>query len=36
VTVTGGRGFLGTPLVRQLEEAGANVITFSSAEYNLT
>jgi GDP-L-fucose synthase len=36
VTVTGGRGFLGTPLVRQLEEAGANVITFSSSEYNLT
>jgi nucleoside-diphosphate-sugar epimerase len=36
VTVTGGRGFLGTPLVRQLGEAGENVITFSSSEYNLT
>ena len=36
MTVTGGRGFLGTPLVRILEQAGAQVITFSSAEYNLT
>jgi GDP-L-fucose synthase len=36
VTVTGGRGFLGTPLVRMLEEAGANVVTFSSSDYNLT
>ena len=35
VTVTGGRGFLGRPLVRMLEEAGAKVITFSSREYNL-
>ena len=36
VTVTGGRGFLGTPLVRMVEAAGANVATFSSREYNLT
>src|SRR5260370_12905743 len=36
VTVTGGRGFLGTPLVRMLEAAGANVATFSSHQYNLT
>jgi len=36
VTVTGGRGFLGTPLVRMLTEIGASVATFSSAEYNLT
>ncbi len=36
VTVTGGRGFLGTPLVRMLEATGANVATFSSHEYNLT
>ncbi len=35
VTVTGGRGFLGRPLVRMLEDAGAKVITFSSREYNL-
>jgi len=35
VTVTGGRGFLGRPLVRMLEGAGAKVITFSSREYNL-
>lgn len=35
VTVTGGRGFLGRPLVRMLEGAGANVITFTSREYNL-
>jgi GDP-L-fucose synthase len=35
VTVTGGRGFLGRPLVRMLEAAGAKVITFSSREYNL-
>ena len=36
VTVTGGRGFLGTPVVRQLQETGAIVSTFSSAEYDLT
>src|SRR5579859_5824120 len=36
VTVTGGRGFLGTPLVRMIEGAGANVATFSSRDYNLT
>ena len=35
VTVTGGRGFLGRPLVRMIEDAGARVITFSSREYNL-
>jgi GDP-L-fucose synthase len=36
VTVTGGRGFLGRPLVRMLEKAGANVAAFSSRDYNLT
>src|SRR5579864_4271355 len=36
VTVTGGRGFLGTPLVRMIKEAGAKVATFSSRDYNLT
>ncbi len=36
VTVTGGRGFLGKPLVRMLEVAAANVVTFSSRDYNLT
>jgi len=36
VTVTGGRGFLGRPVVRLLEELGADVTTFSSREYNLT
>jgi GDP-L-fucose synthase len=36
VTVTGGRGFLGTPLVRLIEEAGGAVSTFSSQDYNLT
>ena len=36
VTVTGGRGFLGRPLVGLLEEAGADVSTFSSKDYNLT
>lgn len=36
VTVTGGRGFLGTPLVRVIEEAGGRVSTFSSKDYNLT
>jgi GDP-L-fucose synthase len=36
VTVTGGRGFLGRPVVRLLESAGALVTTFSSREYNLT
>jgi GDP-L-fucose synthase len=36
VTVTGGRGFLGTHVVRVLESLGAGVSTFSSSEYNLT
>ena len=36
VTVTGGRGFLGRPLVRMLTEAGAQVSTFTSKDYNLT
>jgi GDP-L-fucose synthase len=36
VTVTGGRGFLGRPLTEKLTEAGAEVTTFSSKEYDLT
>jgi GDP-L-fucose synthase len=36
VTVTGGRGFLGRPVVAMLTEAGADVSTFSSADYELT
>jgi GDP-L-fucose synthase len=36
VTVTGGRGFLGRPLTGMLTEAGAEVTTFSSKDYNLT
>jgi GDP-L-fucose synthase len=36
VTVTGGRGFLGHNVVKQLEDKGAKVSTFSSDEYNLT
>ena len=36
VTVTGGRGFVGRPLVMMLEQAGADVFTFSSKDYNLT
>lgn len=36
VTVTGGRGFLGRPLVQMLTAAGADIATFSSAEYDLT
>lgn len=36
VTVTGGLGFLGTPLVRTIEAAGASVLTFSSRDYDLT
>lgn len=36
VTVTGGRGFLGRHVVAQLEQVGAQVSTFSSAEYDLT
>jgi GDP-L-fucose synthase len=35
VTVTGGRGFLGRPLVRLIEDAGAQVSTFSSRDYDL-
>ena len=34
--MTGGRGFLGRPVVRSVEEAGAQVSTFSSSEYDLT
>ena len=34
--MTGGRGFLGRPVVRLVEEAGAQVSTFSSSEYDLT
>jgi GDP-L-fucose synthase len=36
VTVTGGRGFLGRPLVAMLADAGADVATFSSTDYDLT
>jgi GDP-L-fucose synthase len=36
VTVTGGRGFLGSAFVRMITEAGARVSTFSSQEYDLT
>jgi nucleoside-diphosphate-sugar epimerase len=36
VTVTGGRGFLGRQVVRLIEPLASEVITFSSAEYNLT
>ncbi|HVD01179.1 MAG TPA: GDP-L-fucose synthase [Candidatus Dormibacteraeota bacterium] len=36
VTVTGGRGFLGQPVVRLLEGLDAKVATFASREYNLT
>jgi GDP-L-fucose synthase len=36
VTVTGGRGFLGRHVVRLVAEAGAEVFTFGSAEYDLT
>lgn len=36
VTVTGGRGFLGRPLVAMLRERGADVFTASSGEYDLT
>ena len=37
VTVTGGRGFLGSRVVAQLKERGAtNVTTFSSHDYDLT
>ena len=36
MTVTGGRGFLGRPLVRMIADAGAKVATFSSSEYDLT
>jgi GDP-L-fucose synthase len=36
VTVTGGRGFLGRPLVEMLTQADAEVATFSSSDYDLT
>ena len=36
VTVTGGRGFLGRPLVGLLQSSSAEVTTFSSKDYNLT
>src|SRR5712691_1681790 len=36
VTITGGRGFLGRPVTRMIEERGADVSTFSSADYDLT
>lgn len=36
VTVTGGRGFLGRPLVEMLTNANATVTTFSSSDYDLT
>ena len=36
VTVTGGRGFLGRPLVDMVTQAGAAVSTFSSSDYDLT
>ena len=36
MTVTGGRGFLGRPVMRLLEDAGAGVDTFSSRDYDLT
>lgn len=36
VTVTGGRGFLGHNVVRQIESLGARAFTFSSKDYDLT
>jgi GDP-L-fucose synthase len=36
VLVTGGAGFLGAPVVRRLEERGADVFIPRSAEYDLT
>jgi GDP-L-fucose synthase len=36
VLVTGGAGFLGTPVCRRLRERGADVIVVRSAEYDLT
>jgi len=36
VTVTGGRGFLGRPLVAMLTDAGAEISTFSSEDFDLT
>ena len=36
VTVTGGRGFVGGPVVAMIRERGAEVFAFSSAEYDLT
>ncbi len=36
VTVTGGHGFLGKNVVRQLEPLGAEVFAFSSKDYDLT
>jgi GDP-L-fucose synthase len=36
VTVTGGRGFLGSHVSRLLESGGARVFAFSSSDYDLT
>lgn len=36
ITVTGGRGFLGRAVVRMIGDAGAEVSTFSSQDYDLT
>jgi len=36
ITVTGGRGFLGKAVVRMITEAGGEVSTFSSQDYDLT
>ena len=36
VIVTGGKGFLGTPLVRMLGALGADAFAFGSRDYNLT
>jgi len=35
ITVTGGNGFLGRPLVRRLRNEGAEVFIFSSSDFNL-
>jgi GDP-L-fucose synthase len=36
VTVTGGRGFLGRPVLEMLQKAAADASTFSSTDYDLT